>query len=162
MAILRDPDAIESKMIAAFEAQMSVYGPGQRPYQHRPYPMMLHLAGRPSSGLGAATIVETQEVGSSNEAEFYRSRGFRETPLEAIEMWDKQQFEFAELAANRNWQTAHGRIGEKAQAEVRRAEAAHTDHMPDMPVAPVKRKRRTKAEMAATAESATAMPVAQE
>lgn len=149
MAILRDPDSVESKLLTEWEAQMSAHGPGRRPYQFKPYPMMLHLAGRPASGLGAATIVETQEVGSENEANFYRSRGFRNTPLEAIEMWDRQQFEFAELAANRNYQVATGRIGEKARAEVRRAEAAHADHMPDMPIAPVKRKRRTKAEMSA-------------
>lgn len=140
MAILRDPDSVESKMISEWEAQMSAHGPGRRPYQFQPYPMMLHLAGRPKSGLGAATIVETQEAGSENEANFYRGRGFRNTPLEAIEAWDATQFEAAELAANRNWQVAKGRIGEKAQAEVQRAEAAHADHMPDMPVTPIKKR----------------------
>lgn len=138
MSVLRDPKSVESQLVTEWEAQWSEHGPGRRPYQFQPYPMMLHLAGRPASGLGKATIIDTQQVGSENEANLYRSQGYRNTPLEAIEMWDKQQFEFAELAAERNWQMAHGRVGEKAQAEVVRAEANAVDHLPDVPVTPIK------------------------
>lgn len=148
--ILIDPKSAEATERRKWEAQYTPFGPGMRPYQHKDYPMMLHLAGRPAGGMGAAAIVETQEVGSPMEANPYISRGFRQTPLEALEMWECQQLEFANLAANRNWQSVHGRISEKAQVEVARAEARSVDHLPDVPVTPIKRRRRTKAEMEAS------------
>lgn len=138
MAILIDPDCVESKERRKWEAQYTPWGPPARPHVHREYPMMLHLAGRPPSGMGAAIIVETQEVGSEVERELYRSRGFRATPLEALDVWEAQQREFAELAAERNYQVKHGKHSERAQAEIAQAEAVATDHLPSMPVTPIK------------------------
>lgn len=138
MAILRDPDSNEAKERVKWEAQHTAFGPAQRPYVRRDYPMMLHRADRPSGGMGAAIIVEHQEVGSEREAEVYRSRGFRPTPLEALDVWDKQQHEFAELAAARNYDVAHGHHNERAQSEIAQAEAAAVDHLPSMPITPIK------------------------
>jgi hypothetical protein len=138
MAILIDPDSAEAKERVKWEAQYTQYGPGARPYIKRDYPMLLHKAGRPPGGLGAAEIVEMQEVGSEGEAAVYRSRGFRPTPLEAIEHWEAEQTEFATLAAERNWQVQHGRHSEKAQQEIARHEAAAVDHLPSVPVTPIK------------------------
>jgi hypothetical protein len=138
MSILIDPDSAEAKERVKWEAQYTQYGPGARPYVKRDYPMLLHKAGRPAGGLGAAEIVEMQEVGSEQEAEVYRQRGFRPTPLEAIEHWEAEQTLFAELAAERAWEVKHGRHGEKAQQEIVRAEAAAVDHLPSVPVTPIK------------------------
>ncbi len=143
--ILRDPKSPEARLRSQYEAQYTSFGPGQRPYVFRPFPMMLHLAGRPSGGIGAAVILETQEVGSEREMDAYRSRGFRPTPLEAIEAWEAQQFEFAELAAARNYDVAHGKHSEKAQGEIAVAEAKTTDHLPSMPVTPIKPRAKTAA-----------------
>lgn len=142
MAILRDPDSNESKERVKWEAQRSEFGPPDRPYVWRPYPMMLHKAGRPSGGLGAACIIETEEVGSEREADAYRSRGFRPTPLEALELWDAEQLEFAKLAAERNHEVAHNHHSEKAQAEIARAEAIAVDHLPSVPETPIKPRAR--------------------
>lgn len=136
--ILRDPKSPEARERTKYEATYTEFGPGQRPYVFKPYPMMLHKAGRPSGGMGAAVIIETQEVGSEREADSYRSQGFRPTPLEAIDAWDRQQFEFAELAAGRNYDVAHGKHSERAQTEIAQAEAEATDHLPSMPVTPIK------------------------
>ncbi len=89
------------------------------------------------AALGAAIIVEHQEVESEREAEQYRSLGFRPTPLEALDVWDAQQREFAELAAERSWQVAHGQHSERAQTEIAHAEAVAVDHLPSMPVTPI-------------------------
>lgn len=141
MAILRDPDSREAKERVKFEAQYTAFGPGQRPYVKRDYPMLLHKAGRPSGGMGAAIIVEHQEVGSEQEADVYRSRGFRPTPLEALDVWDGEQKLFAELAAERNWE-AKNRHSERAQSEIAQAEAVAVDHLASMPVTPIKPRQK--------------------
>ena len=140
--ILRDPKSAEAQERVKFEAQYSVFGPGQRPYVKRDYPMMLHRAGRPAGGMGAPIIVEHQEVGSERERDSYASQGFRATPNEAIEAWEAVQFEFAELAANRNYDVAHGKHSEAAQREIAVAEANTADHLPSMPVTPIKPRQR--------------------
>lgn len=140
--ILRDPKSPEAQERRQWEAQYTEFGPGGRPYVHREYPMMLHKAGRPSGGMGGPVIVETREVESAAQREQYRSQGFRATPLEALEVWEAQQKEFAELAAERNWEVKHGRHSEKAQAEVAAAEAAAVDHLPSVPVTPIKPRPR--------------------
>lgn len=144
MAILRDPDSREAKERTKWESNYTAFGPGQRPYVKRDYPMMLHKAGRPSGGMGAAIIVEHQEVGSEREADEYRSRGFRPTPLEALDVWDKEQHEFAALASELNWE-AKNRHGERARAEIEAAQAEATDHLASVPVTPIKPRARAAA-----------------
>lgn len=141
MAILRDPDSREAVERTKWEAHYTAFGPGQRPYVKRDYPMMLHKAGRPSGGIGAAIIVEHQEVGSEREADEYRSRGFRPTPLEALDLWDRQQHEVAELAAELNWE-AKNRHSERARAEIETAQAGAVDHLASVPVTPIKPRAR--------------------
>lgn len=136
--ILRDPKSLEAKERAKWEAQHSEWGPGRRPYVKRDYPMMIHLAGRPETGLGKATIIDTVIITHDGEYEPYRSRGFRPTPLEALEAWQAQETEYAELAAGRNWDVAHGRHSERAQREIAAAEAVAVDHLPSVPVTPIK------------------------
>src|SRR6185436_18897154 len=74
--ILRDPKSPEALERTKYESQYTEFGPGKRPYVFRPYPMMLHKAGRPSGTLGGAVIIENMEVGSEQEADMYRAMGF--------------------------------------------------------------------------------------
>lgn len=137
--ILRDPKSPEAQERRKFEAQYSEFGPPGRPYVKRDYPMMLHKAGRPSGGMGGPIIVEHQEVGSEREADAYRSQGFRPTPLEALEVWESQQFEYAELAAERNHDVlVRNRHSEAAQREISVAESQAVDHLPSVPTTPIK------------------------
>jgi hypothetical protein len=141
MAVLHAPDSPYAKERAKWEAVHSEVGAPGRPYVKRDYPMLLHRAGPPASGLGVPEIVETQLVESAREMESHRSRGFRPTPLEALESYAKQQFEFAELAAERNAEML--RAGDKAKAEVAAVEsAAGMNHLPTIPETPIRPKAR--------------------
>lgn len=141
MAVVHTPDSAYAKERVKWEAYPTECGPGKRTYERRDYPMMLHLAGPPASGLGAAEIVKTLTVGSEIEAESYRSQGFRPTPLEAIEYFAAQQLEFATLAAERNSEMR--RMSERANAEVAAVEAAAgAQHLPTIPEQPVRKGAR--------------------
>ena len=141
MSVLYAPDSPYAKERAKWEGTHTEVGPPGRLYVKRDYPMLLHRAGPPAGGLGAPEIVETQLVESAREMESYRSRGFRPTPLEALDGYEKQQFEFAELAAERNADMR--RAGEKAKAEVAAAEAAAgMNHLPTIPETPIRPKAR--------------------
>jgi len=137
MGVLVNPDSLEAKERVKWEAQHTPYGPPGRSYVHRDFPMMLHLAGPPFGGLGPITIIEQQEVGSEREAEFYRSRGFRPTPLEALEAYEAQQVEFAKLNANLEYQKKNT-LSPRAAAEVEAAQNAVAGHLPSVPVTPIK------------------------
>lgn len=140
-----------------WEAQPSVLGDGERPYvPNRQFPMMLHLAGTMhGGGLG---IVQTQIVGNvvfdkltgvplegHNDVAAYEAavaRGFRETPLEAIDAYTAQQLEYAKLAAEREYEVRH-KLTVKAITEVRAAEEdAGAVHLPTIPETPIRRRGR--------------------
>lgn len=143
MAVLHSPENAESKERVKWEAQMSAFGPGLRPYEYRPYPMMMHLAGPPSGGMGAITIVDCVTVGSDMEAAVYHQRGFRPTPLEALDAYEAQQLEFAKLAAEQNHDVKH-KLSAKAGAEVLAAQNAYPGHLPSVPETPIKKNRGRK------------------
>jgi hypothetical protein len=140
---LYSPESNYAKEIRKFEAQRSEFGIGERPYVFRPYPMMLHLAGQPPGGMGPIAILETQEVVSEREAAQYRQRGFRDTPLEAIEFYDAQQTEFMKLAAEQNYDVKN-KLTPKAGAEVLAAQDAYPGHLPSVPVTPIKPRSKEK------------------
>ncbi len=137
--ILHSVDSPESLERTKWEAQHTMYGDPGRPYVKRDYPMMLYLAGRPESGMGPDTLLEQEEVdaGEGSRYEFLRSRGFRETPLEALAAFKAQQTEFAELAANLEYQKKH-QLSPKAAAEVEAAQDASPHHLPMVPETPIK------------------------
>lgn len=143
MAVLHSPESNYSREIVKWEAQRSEHGVGLRPYIYREYPTMMYLAGPPSGGIGAITIVEEVEVGSENEAEPYRQRGFRAKPLEALDAYEAQQLEFARLAAEQNYDVKN-RLSEKAGAEVIAAQQAHSGHLPSVPVTGIKPRAKDK------------------
>lgn len=137
MGVLHSPESNYSKEIVKWEAQRSEHGVGQRPYVYREYPTMMYLAGPPDGGIGAITIAEQVEVGSDNEAEHYRQRGYRPQPLAAIEAYEAQQLEFARLAAEQNYEVKH-KLSPRAGAEVMAAQEAVSGHLPSVPVTGIK------------------------
>src|ERR1035437_10220721 len=116
-------------------------GPGLRPYVYRPFPMMMHKAGRPDKGLGANAIIEQRVAESEAQAELLRHEGFRNTPLEALDAFESQQLEFAKLAAEINYDVKK-KLSRKAGSEVEAAQAAHSGHMPAVPETPIKKRGR--------------------
>lgn len=134
--LLHSPQSNESKEYVKWEAQYTRFGPGERPYVKREYPMMLHQAGRPDSGIGPDTIIEQVVIHDEREYEPYRSRGFRETPLDALEHFTAEQTEFSRLAANLEYQKKT--LSPRAVAEVEAAQDAATGHLPSVPVTPIR------------------------
>lgn len=157
MAMQYQQDGEYATIRRQWEALPSVLGDGERPYvPHRQFPMMLHLAGTfTGGGLG---IIQTQIVGrvisdpktgvpmeGHNDVAAYEAaieRGFRETPLEAIEFYNEQQLEYAKLAAERAYEVRH-KLSPKAAAEIAAAEEdAGAVHLPTIPETPIKRRGR--------------------
>lgn len=127
------------------EAHHTVYGPPKRPYEYREFPKRVYKAVRGVTGVE----FEGHTVGDEHEQRNLQSRGFYLSQTEAMAALEKAQTEAGILAAERNYEIQHGRISERAAAEVRQAEVDHgARHLPEVPVKPI-RKRRTKAEMAA-------------
>lgn len=165
-----NPDSGYAKESVKWESQPSNLGLGKRPYAHRTFPMMLHKAGNlPGGGLG---IVETMIVGSVTyredglakipiggtddepaRLEAY-SRGFRDTPLEAVEYFETQQLEFAKLHAEREYEKKH-KLSPNAVAEINAIEDIKgSTHLPTIPETPINRKRGRPKKAAVAAELA--------
>lgn len=127
------------------EAHYTTFGPPGRPYVYQEFPKRLYKA------VSGARGVEFQgfTVQSEDEQRNMQSRGYSLSQSEAMAALEREQMEHGKLAAERNWEIAHGRISEKAAAEVRAAEAEVSGHLPEVPATPI-RKRRTKVEMAAS------------
>lgn len=106
---------------------------------------MIYRAGRPENGLGAHCIVEQIVVGSEQEYDNYKSRGFRATPNDAIDLVNKQQDEYSRLAAEINHEQKN-KLSEGASAEVEAARSEYgggiSHHMPVVPETPIKPRRK--------------------
>jgi hypothetical protein len=145
-SVVHSPASPESKERCKWEAQNSMYGYGRRPYVKRDWPMMWYLAGRPldergEPKMGPDTIIEQVEIESEEQTEYHRSRGFRPTPLEALEVFKKQQTEFASLAANLEYQKKN-QLSPRAAAEVEAAQDASATHLPMVPETPIRSRAR--------------------
>jgi hypothetical protein len=130
--ILHSPESSFAKERRKWEAHPSELGPGERPWVFREYPMMMYRALSPAP----SAPMEQEIADDEPRADALRSRGFRPTPLAAIEAHEAQALEFAKLAAEREHEI-HYKLSEKAGAEVRAAEADYSGHMPSMPVTPI-------------------------
>lgn len=127
------------------EAFHTSFGAPGRPYVYREFPMRLYKAVSGARGVE----FEGFTVNDENEQRNMHSRGYCDSQAEAMAALEREQMEHGKLAAEREWEIQHGRISEKAAAEVREAEAEYgARHLPEVPAKPV-RKRRTKAEMEA-------------
>lgn len=134
-------DSNYAKELRKYEATHTQYGPPGRPYVYREYPKRLYKA---AYEVGKGTqIVGFMDVQNEEEERRYAADGFHFGQDKAMAAIQRQQTEFATLAAERNWEIAHGRVSEKAASEVRQAEADHgAQHLPSVPVTPIKRRGR--------------------
>lgn len=137
-SIAMGPATEYAKEMRKWEAFPSVFGPGERPYQFREYPKRMYRC-EYVQGKGI-DIVESHDVGDIHEERNLLSRGFSSTLQEAHDVAQAAITEAATLAAERNFEIAHGRLSEKAAAEVRAVEAeAGAVHVPMIPETPIRR-----------------------
>lgn len=129
------------------EAYPTEFGPGKRPYVYREFPKRLYKAVRQEEALGV--VFEGFTVENEDEQRNLQSRGYSLSQQAALDALEQEQTEHGKLAAERNWEIAHGRISERAAGEVRAAEAAYGSmHLPEVPRTPVKRPGRPKKALA--------------
>lgn len=133
------PESEYAKERVKWEAFPTELGQGGRPYRFQPYPMMLHKAGR-RDGV-TPEIVDSQIATTELEKANLLSRGFCESPADALDQFHATELEHAKLAAERSYDVRH-KLSPKAGAEVAAAEAEHEGHMPTMPHTPIRRRGR--------------------
>jgi len=148
MAVLIVQETAEAAERRKWEAQYSPYGPGERPYIYREFPLMLHKAGKPldkdgNPKLGAYEIIETKSVDSLDQETHWNAYGFYRDPSLAVEQLKAQDTEIAKLAANLEYEKRF-KLSPNAVAEVEAAQNAHAGHLPMVPVTAI-RKRVSKA-----------------
>lgn len=123
------------------EAVHTQFGPPGRPYVHQEFPKRLYKALRqeaPAVGI----IYEGFTVHNDDEQRNMQSRGYALSQSLALEALEAEQTEHGKLAAERNFEIKHGRISERAAAEVRAAEAEYgARHLPAVPETPIRRRR---------------------
>lgn len=130
-----------AKEMRKHEAYPTQFGPGQRPYVFTEFPKMVYRAAY-VKGEGFV-ITERRTVDDATGELNMKSRGFFAHQEDALKAAEAEQTEHATLAAEREWQIQHGRISERATAEVRRAEAeVGAVHLPDVPETPIKKRGR--------------------
>lgn len=128
-----------AKEMCKWEAYPSKHGPGLRPYVFREYPKRMCRAEHvPGKGF---TVMEAHTVHDAQEEANLRSRGFGAGHGEAFALVRADQTEHGKLAAEMNYEIAHGRISERAAAEVQAAREEHgARHLPVVPEKPIRRK----------------------
>lgn len=132
MPVLYAPDSPYAKERTKWEAERSEFGEAGRRYVRRDFPMMMHKAGRATSPGGAPQIDETYTVDTDVQRQNMLSRGFRDTPLEALAVLHQADQDHAELHANRVFNDQG--MSANAQREAAAADAASGDHVPAVPV----------------------------
>jgi hypothetical protein len=127
-----------AKEMRRHEATHTEFGQGERPFVYREFPKMLYKAVRQEKG---GVTYEGFQVGDAEEQRNMQSRGYSATLELAHAALLKEQTEHGKLAAERNYEIAHGRISEAAAAEVRAAEAEHgARHLPEVAEKPRRRR----------------------
>jgi len=121
------------------EAHFTQFGAPGKPYVFQEFPKRLYKALRlETGGIGYEGFTVNDETEQRN----MQSRGFSLSQALAFEALEREQAEHGKLAAERNWEIAHGRVSPKAADEVRAAEAEHgARHLPVVAEQPVRRRR---------------------
>lgn len=132
MPVQYNPESPYAKEALKWEANYTPLGPPGRPYVYHEYPMMIYRATRPKSG--PPEIVEAQIV-DGPMSDFLRSRGFRESQLEAIALVEATELEHAKLAAEVNFDIR--RMSPEAKREAETAMADASGHLPSVPETPL-------------------------
>jgi len=121
-----------------------------KPYRFEPFPQMLYRAQRRTDGVVLVLDPNDETFSRScwlvvhDERERQREleRGWRESPAEALALFEARACDIADEAARRA--AADQRMSEKAQAEAAAADAATPEHVPEVPQAPRRRGRPPK------------------
>lgn len=142
MGVVHSQDSGYAEEMRKWESQHTQYGPPGRPYTYQPFPTRMYKAGR--NAHGKIVILDAQTAGDEDEQRNLESRGFMVGgQAAAIEACEQQELEIAKLAAERNYEIAHGKHSEGAIAEVRAAEAAAgARHLAEIPETPIKKRGR--------------------
>lgn len=116
------------------EALHSEFGAPGRPYEYREYPTQMYKATRQPDG---TRTLEGERAENETERERLERLGYvwggRQAAVEALE---RQELEFAKLAAERNHEVRT--MSEGARTEVAEYEATHgITHHPTIPETPV-------------------------
>lgn len=151
MGVALGPDTAYAKEMRQWEAQNSEFGAAGRPYQFREFPKMLYK-GAHVSGQGA-TLTERVIANDDREERIYRDKGFHVKQEDALAAVHRDHTEYGKLAAERNYEIAHGRVSERAAKEVAAHEGEYgARHMPVVPETPIR--TTDKAERMAKARAA--------
>lgn len=132
-----------AKEMRKWESQPTKFGPPGRPYTFQEYPKRMYKAASvPGKGI---EVTDAHTVQDADDERNLLSRGFARTIADAFREAEAQHTEHGKLAAERNWEIAHGRISEQAAEEVRAAEAEFgARHLPMVPETPIKKRGRPK------------------
>lgn len=144
--VVMGPNTPYAKELVKWEANYTQYGPGGRPHVHRDYPTMMYRAKRTPSGGDPA--FESREAHDDHERSAAERHGFvHGGKAAAVAALEKQEFEYAELAANRHF--VERRMSESAQREVAAVDEHTIQHLPVIPETPIRRKpgRKPKADV---------------
>ena len=143
MAVEFGVESNYAKESRKWEAHHGKFGAPGRPYTFQEYPKRMSKAERvPGKGI---QIVDAQTANDIHEERNLQSRGFYMGQDVAIQAIEHEQLEHGTLAAEREYEIQHGRLSEKAAAEVRAAEAEHgATHLPMIPETPIKKCGRPK------------------
>lgn len=133
---------------------------------YEPYPRMLYLAVKhPTKGqymvgdyigmqsLDMSLVAQAEAftrgcqmtVGNEQEELNAKSRGWRNSPADALALAEKQERAVGDAAAEEQWRLKN-RHGELARREFEAADRATDAHLPTLPEAPRRRGRKPKAE----------------
>ena len=132
MGVVFTKESAYAQEMRKWEAYPTEFGKGEKPFQFREYPKRMyrfeHVSGKGIVQADAQTAAD--EIQEAN----LRSRGFCFGQQDAYDAIERQQTEYGKLAAEREFEIAHGRISDKAAKEVRAAEAeAGAVHLPGVP-----------------------------
>lgn len=132
-----------AKEMRKWETNHTRFGPPGRTFTYEEFPKRLYKAEH-VSGKGIA-IVDAQTANDAHEERNLQSRGFHFGPDVAVQAIRDEQTEHGKLAAERNFDIAHGRLSPKAAAEVATAEGDYgAKHLPMVPETPIKKRGRPK------------------
>lgn len=133
------PQTAYAKELVKWEANHTQYGAPGRPYVYRDYPHMMY---KPTRSLRDGSVrMDGQIADDESQRERLERQGFVFGGQgEAMQALERQEFEYAELAANRV--IPEQRMSDKARAEAAAVDDATIRHLPSINEANKKSGRR--------------------
>lgn len=140
--IVHNPATPYAREMAKWEMGWSNYGPPGRPREtvgHQPYPAAFYKMSRSKTN-GDFLVDDMREASGEAEATNLESLGYRQGRVAAIAYVESLEQMVAVAAAERAFKDKS--MGEKAQAEARRADDATSQHVAEVPVTPIRKRGR--------------------